>query len=225
MAVIDLDEIALVLVTRGDVPLEPILDQLPAFAQVVVWDNARRPFDAKVFGRYLGILETTAPVIAFQDDDCVVRCWDQLRAFYEPGKIVANMVSEHRAGEPPMLGWGALFDRELPWRAFSRWFAAGHALDWEIARYPETVFTALTPCTRLNIGSHGSPDTKGHEDLPWAGDSSRSHRQPGHYREFDVVLQRAQAVAAGKVAHVDIEVERQQKRLDRERAALAMLRG
>ncbi len=196
-------DIAHVLVTRGDVDIAQIKDASP-FDEIIVWDNSRRPFDAKVFGRYLAILETDRPVVAVQDDDCVVCCWDQLRAHYEPGKIVANMVGGHRAGEPPMLGWGALFDRGLPWVAFERWFAAGFELDWQMTGYPETIFTALVPYVRLNIGSHADPDSKGHVDLPWATDASRSYQQPNHYSNFSLVLERALAVAAGKRATTDI---------------------
>lgn len=206
------NDIAAVLVTRGDVDLQPILDSLP-YSEVVVWNNAERPFNCKVFGRYLGILETTKPVIYVQDDDCLVRCHDQLRSFYEPGKIVANMVTEHREGEPPMLGWGALFDRDLPWRAFERWFAAGWKLDWQMTGYPETIFTALTPYVRLDIGTHADPASKGHEDLPWAADETRSCRQPNHYHEFALVLERALAVAAGKRAVTDMRLDELDRQL------------
>ena len=194
---IGLDQIAAVLVTRGDVDLTPILDSLDAMGieETVVWNNALRPFNAKVFGRYLAILETSRPVILVQDDDAIVHCLDELRAFYEPGKIVANMVTEHRRGEPPMLGWGALFGRDLPWRAFELWCARWPVDDLFVG-YPETIFTALTPCVRLNIGSHDDPASMGHTDLPWAHVPSRSHRQPDHHRDFALVLERALAVAA-----------------------------
>ena len=42
---------------------------IPPEYEVVVWDNSRRPYDAGVFGRYLGIVEATRPVIVFQDDE------------------------------------------------------------------------------------------------------------------------------------------------------------
>ncbi len=190
-------DIAAVLVTRGDVDLAPILDNLP-YPEVVVWDNSQRPFNAKVFGRYLAIWECDRDVIYIQDDDCVVHCHDELRAHYEPGRIVANMVTEHRRGEPPMLGWGALFDADLPWRAFDRWLRR-YPMDWQMTGYPETIFTALVPTIRLNIGTHEDAASKGHADLPWATDPSRSYRQRNHAGEFALVLERAQAMAEGKV--------------------------
>lgn len=206
-------DIAAVLVTRGDVDLQPILDSLP-YPEVVVWDNSTRPFDAKVFGRYLAILETSKPVIYIQDDDCVVHCHDELRGYYEPGRIVANMVTEHRAGEPPMLGWGALFDRDLPWGAFEKWLQAGYPMDRLFVGYPETIFTALVPCIRLNIGSHTHPETKGHTDLPWATAPSRSYRQRNHASEFALVLERALALAEGKVPMREIYMREYQGRRD-----------
>ena len=195
---IPLSDIGACLVTRGDVDMHKILDSIEEMGidEVVVWNNAVRPFNAKVFGRYLAILETRKPVIFIQDDDCIVTCLDELRAFYEPGKVVANMVTEHRRGEPPMLGWGALFARDLPWRAFEWWCQAGYPIDDLFIGYPETIFTALTPCVRLNIGSHQEPGSTGHVDLPWAHTPSRSHRQPDHHRDFALVLERARAVAA-----------------------------
>lgn len=188
------EDISAVIVTRGDVDLTEILDSLP-YPEVIVWDNSKRPFNAKVLGRYLGILETTRPVIYVQDDDCIVHCHDDLRANYKPGRIVANMPVDHRAGEPPMLGWGALFDRDLPWAAFAKWCASGHEIDNLFISYPETIFTALTPCTRLNFGSYSIPGSLGHRDLPWSSAPSRSHNQPAHLDEFAHVLERALSIA------------------------------
>ncbi len=196
---IDFDDIACVLVTRGDQDLDEIIDSLP-FTEIVIWDNSKRPFNAKVLGRYLGIWETNRPVIAVQDDDCIVHCWDELRHHYEPGRIVANMPVDHRVGEPPMLGWGALFDRDLPWGAFQRWCAAGHEIDDLFVGYPETIFTALTPCTRINRGSYSRPGSLAHTDLPWSSAPSRSHNQPGHVPEFAHVLKEALALVGGHAA-------------------------
>ncbi len=204
--VIPNDDIAAVLLTRGDVPMDEIRESLP-YTEVVVWNNRERPFDAKVFGRYLAILETTKPVIFFQDDDCLVTNHDELRAEHEPGVIVANMVAGHREGEPPMLGWGALFDRDLPWRAFERWLQT-HPFDWRMTKYPETVFTALTPWKRL---------TATHVDLPWATAETRSYKQPGHFTEFAQVLQQAQKIDSG--------LEEYHAQLARDEEALRRLRS
>lgn len=175
---IPLTDIAAVLVTRGDVDMQPILDSLP-YEEVVVWDNSKRPFDCRVFGRYLAILETTKPVIYVQDDDCTLAriAHGALRMQYEPGAVVANMPDSHRPGEPPMLGWGALFDRDLPWQAFAKW-CPEHPIDRLFIGYPESIFTALVPWKRVDLG---------HTDMPWATAPSRSYQQPGHYEDYALV--------------------------------------
>lgn len=77
--------ISAVVVTRGDVPLDPVLESLP-FPEVVVWDNAgdvvvyregivwrREPArDLAVYGRYEGIRYASHDLIYVQDDDCVL---------------------------------------------------------------------------------------------------------------------------------------------------------
>lgn len=184
------DDIAAVLVTRGDVNMQPILDSLP-YPEVVVWDNSKRPFDCKVFGRYLGILETTKPVIYVQDDDCIVppHAHEAMRNAYGPGEIVANMPDSHRPDEPPMLGWGALFDRDLPWQAFQKW-CPEHPIDRLFIGYPESIFTALVPSVRRDFG---------HTDLPWATAPSRSYQQPGHYEDYQLVRDTAVKMSGREV--------------------------
>jgi hypothetical protein len=198
--VIDPENICAILLTRGDVPdaMKQIRDSLP-YGEVRVWDNATRPFDARVYGRYLAIEETDKPVIYFQDDDCVVKDWShrELMENYQPGTIIANMVAGHRDDEPPMLGWGALFARDLPARAFAKWHAAGYPFDWRIARYPESIFTALTPWKKLVHGTHAAPDEKAYVGLPCETAPNRSHLQADHYGNFAQVLQEALAVARG----------------------------
>ena len=78
-----------IIVTRGDVALQPIIDTLP-YSNIVIWDNSTRPYDAGVFGRYLAISEATRPVVFVQDDDCIVHCHAELLAAYEPGVVVGN---------------------------------------------------------------------------------------------------------------------------------------
>jgi hypothetical protein len=194
--VIEPEDICAILLTRGDVDMDAIIGSMP-YGEVIVWDNATRPFDAKVYGRYLAIAETDKPVIYFQDDDCIVKDWShkELMAEYRPGTIIANMVEGHRDGEPPMLGWGSLFDRFLPFSAFAKWHEAGYPFDWRIARYPETIFTALTPWKKLIHGTHQTPAEKAYVGLPHEGAANRSHMQADHYGNFAQVLDEALKVA------------------------------
>ena len=122
------DQVTLALVTIGDVDLAPILDNAPPEFEVVIWDNSSRPIDYKVFGRYMVIPEATRPVIAFLDDDAYLEPdqWAQLLAAYEPGVVTGNMIRhdpvwERRYHDTTLLGWGAIFDRDLPEVAFEKY--------------------------------------------------------------------------------------------------------
>src|SRR5689334_21850077 len=76
------------LVTRGDVPMQPILDSLPGEWEKIVWDNKQGPYgidpngeqiwvrayrgDLSVYGRYAAIEFATGDLIWVQDDDVIV---------------------------------------------------------------------------------------------------------------------------------------------------------
>lgn len=151
-----------VLVTIGDVKLDPILDSLPAEYDVVVWNNAERPVDYRVFGRYMGILETRRPIVFFQDDDCVLtpEQHQTLLDAYEPGVVTGNMIHDdpvwkERYKDTTLLGWGALFDRDLPWQAFMRW-ARHRPVDFEFMTSPggaEVVFPMLSRTKTVVAGA------------------------------------------------------------------------
>lgn len=104
--------VSAVIVTRGDVDLDPILDELPDEWQVIVWDNAStrstRPNvtwwppntvrhytfavreevdeDRMVKGRYDAIEYATGDLIYVQDDDVLVS---------DPERIVAKWIEQH----------------------------------------------------------------------------------------------------------------------------------
>lgn len=162
------------LVTRGDVDLAPILETLP-YGEIVIWDNSKRPDDLGVYGRYEAIFETTKPVIYFQDDDCIVRCHDELVAHYRPEEIVANMPRWRWDDYPDsaLLGWGCLLDRHTPFLAFARYLEQFPDCPlWR--RRCDLVVAMLTPCTKYDFGL---------EQLPYASAPYRNYHQPGHYEE------------------------------------------
>ena len=165
-------DVAAVLVTRGDVDLTPIIDTLP-YDDVVIWDNSRRPTDLVVYGRYAAIQETDAPYVYVQDDDCLVRCHSQLLANAQAGAIVANMPEERwqHYKRSALLGWGALFERHLPFRAFERFKTSLSYDEAFFLRECDLIFAALTPCLKHDFGM---------EHLPHAHDLHRLYRQPGH---------------------------------------------
>ncbi len=63
--------VAACLVTRGNVPMDDIIDSIPEDWEVVVWDNSKRE-DLAVYGRFAAITLTDAEMIYVQDDDCVL---------------------------------------------------------------------------------------------------------------------------------------------------------
>jgi len=176
------------------VNLAPILKTLP-YGEVVVYDNSVRPYDWKVFGRYVAISETQKPVIYFQDDDCLVTCHETLLEAYEPGVVVGNMLDHH----PPrlatyhdttLLGWGALFDRELPFDAFEQ-YARFYPTDWEFKTGlgAEIVFPMLSR-TKTVIEGIEWLDQEG----PVFQRSNRMWKQEGFFAETEVWLERAREV-------------------------------
>ena len=86
------DDVAFVLVTRGDVDIEPILETLPPVAETIIWDDRERGSKG-CYGRWLATEETDCPVILFQDDDLIFTAHEQLLASYEPERITTNMPS------------------------------------------------------------------------------------------------------------------------------------
>lgn len=115
------------LVTRGDQPeaMAQIRESL-IFDNVIVWDNSTAPFDAKCAGRYYAALGSRSRVVYFQDDDVVVpaKTQAQILSAYRPRVMVANWGhGENPDGydDLPLVGGGAVVDRDLPWIGLSRY--------------------------------------------------------------------------------------------------------
>jgi len=125
--VIDPGQVTACLVTRGDQPdaMARIRESL-IFDQVIVWDNSTAPFDAKCAGRYYAALGSRTRVVYFQDDDVIVPRETQqaIVAAYRPRVMVANW---GHGDDPdgyddlPLVGGGAIVDRDLPWIGLSRY--------------------------------------------------------------------------------------------------------
>lgn len=180
-------DVTLTIPTRGDIDLAPILDTLPDFAAVIVWDNSQR-HDYGIFARYAAITLAPTEVIATQDDDLIVTGWDELLADYQPGVLVCNYPAPW---DIPWVARGAVFDRDLPDRAFARYldrfpfdkYFTHHACDG--------VFSLLTDDVR--VVDYGS------EDLPHGFANGRVSTTPGWYDlRRPLIQQRCQEVT---VAH------------------------
>lgn len=187
-------DICAVIVTRGDVDLQPILSALP-YAETVVWDDRERG-SRGCYGRYLAAGETEKPVVFFVDDDVVFTAHDELLARYEPGQMIVNMPSPwyetcgyDRLGQA-LVGAGSLVDSGL-WQP---------ALDRYLAEYPEdelfdlycdVVVGMLTPHVRCDLG---------YEVLEYASAPGRIWTSPGAAERKRMmqrrVLEMREAVAA-----------------------------
>ncbi len=176
-------DLSAVVVTRGNVSLEPILDSFTAAGihDFTVWDNSRRPDDLGVFGRYAALPECGRDIVLVQDDDVIlpVDTIEALAAAYEPGRIVANMPQRFWKfySDSCLVGFGAVFDRDLPTWAFEN-FRAYWGRSKPLLR-PDVVFTALTESKWLDL-----PYT----EREFATGPDRAYRQKGHTLERQRVL-------------------------------------
>lgn len=163
-------DVSCVLVTRNadDVEMPRILESLP-FDDVFVYDNSRRT-DHGIYGRYAGIREAKNAVIVVQDDDLIVTCWDSLLAAYEPGVLTVNYP---HPWDIPWVARGAIFDCDLPARAFEQYLAA-HPFDRFFTHFAcDGVFALLAD--RVNVIDEGSID------LDYANAAGRVSTSPGWY--------------------------------------------
>lgn len=182
--------VSAVLVTRGNLTIPALSNVLEsmsrstAVSQIVVWNNAKRDVDLGVYGRYRAIDDAEHDLIYVQDDDCIVDVDAVIRA-WEPGRLVANMPRSrwYDYRDSTLVGWGAVFPRELPAAAFQRFFDADPR---EATRLPsafrrdcDLVFSSLTPRTVIDVGF---------EHLPWAETPGRLFKEPGHALARDAIL-------------------------------------
>lgn len=161
-------DVSVVIPTRGDVDLTPILQTLTDFDEVIVWDNSKE-HDLGIFGRYQAIRRARNTIIATQDDDLIVTCWPEILAAYEPGRLVVNYP------EPWDIPWcsrGGIFDSDLPGQAFDRYLAE-YDFDEYFTHYAcDGIFALLTDTEVIDYGS---------EDLPHGFAEGRVSTSPGWY--------------------------------------------
>jgi hypothetical protein len=178
--------VSAVLVTRGDVDLEPILASLP-FADLVVWDNSQRERDLGAFGRYAAIAEAKHEVIYTQDDDLIVQRHDELLAAWEEGMVVANMPAwKTDYLDTVLIGYGSLFNRSAPQAAFERYARFYEIDDEDFYRIgADFVFPLLTPFKRGDFGI---------AELPYAHAADRTYRHPDYRQKKQMYLRQARRV-------------------------------
>jgi hypothetical protein len=179
-------DVSAVLVTRGNVDLTPILESLP-FDDVVVWDNSRRGSDLAAYGRYAAIEEARHEIVYTQDDDCLVRRHDLLLRAWEDGRLVANMPAVRIDYlDTVLVGWGSLFERAAPRRAFELYGRYYPTDDEDFYRVgADFVFPMLTSSKRVDLGV---------EELHYARGAGRTYTEGGYLEKKRMYLEQARRV-------------------------------
>lgn len=183
-------EVSAVLVTKGDHPLEEILDSIRAagIEDIVIWDNSTRDRDLSCYGRYAGIAEAQHDWIYQQDDDLVAPVADILAAV-DPVADRHTIVANNRQDEEWLLtAMGTVFHRDLA-DCFQPYIDL-YGEDDDFYRVSDVVFAYQHPYRRIVLP---------YRDLDWARDPDRMHLQPDHYQVRDRAKERTlalQAVAA-----------------------------
>lgn len=175
--------------------MQPVLESLNGvgLSEAYVWNNGGGDPDLSVYGRYAAIDRVAAPVILTLDDDVLLppESIAALIAAYQPGHIVANMPERFRPHYPDscLVGFGAIFDRDLPARAFQRLYEwddeyQGYGTE-HFRRTCDVVFTTLIPRILLDLP---------YEDREFASAADRMWKQPGHHAERARMLDLARQV-------------------------------
>lgn len=191
---LDPRDVSAIIVTRGNVDLEPILATLP-YDDIVVWNNAEREHDLKVFGRYAAIPETRNPVVYWQDDDVVFTAHDELLKAYEPGRLVCNMDQGWIDGAGygdflGMVGAGSLCDATIPAEIFARYLAK-HPFDDDLLLECDFAFGTMAPFKRVDLG---------YEPRPFTDDADRLYQQPGQTERKWRMIDRGRAMREETIA-------------------------
>jgi hypothetical protein len=179
--------VAACLVTRGNVPMDDIIESIPEDWEVVVWDNSKRE-DLAVYGRFAAITLTDAEMIYVQDDDCVLEpvAFETLENHSKvwPRIIQANMPERFRPHYPDscLIGFGAMFHRSLPGLAFNR---LGDVTPRFFNLTCDVYFTTLTQRFLLDLP---------YRDQPWASDDDRMWRRKNHVGERNEALREARTL-------------------------------
>lgn len=173
--------VSAVLVTRGNVDMQPIVESLP-FDDIVVWDNSRRD-DLGIYGRYAAIAEAKHGLIYTQDDDLLVPAAAELVDRYSPGVLTVNMPERY---DIPWPSRGSVFHRDLPETAFARYRERFPVDRWFTHQACDGIFCLTVPTRRVDLG---------HVNLRHAFDDGRVSTSPGWWEDDRPLIQeRAEAL-------------------------------
>lgn len=156
------DHVSAVIVTRGNVDLTPVREQL-IFDDIVVLDNSAEPEDLATSGILEAVQRAKHDVIFSLDDDIVHTADSQRRIVskYRPGVLTGCMWAEWSEGaraqgipngydDLVFYGSGAVYDRSLPAAAASR-YLDHHPADWFFRLWFSCIFGVLAPTRQLDV--------------------------------------------------------------------------
>lgn len=213
--------VSVVIPTRGNVDLQPVIDSLPPAWEIVFWDNGERMVtrsdgfaevcsDLSVYGRYAAIQYATHDLCFTQDDDVIVsdpqaivdawmECgadWPDEAEEIRRGLLVANMPQEFRPHytDSCLVGFGACFHRDLPGRAFLE-FAELRGLEagWPTKKGAE-FFNRCCDVVFTTLTPRVLMDVP-KVDREFASDPDRMWKQPEHHGERQRMLALARTLA------------------------------
>ncbi len=163
--------------------------------------------DLSVYGRYAAIEYAKGDLIYAQDDDCIVSdpqaivdTWLESGKYPFDGRdspwgadprdyvdhVVCNMPANFRHAfyqEHALVGFGAVFHRDVPARAFGHFDSHYPPMTNQTAFFYRTcdiVFTALTPRVLVDVD---------YQDMPWATAENRMWKQSYHREERAKMLE------------------------------------
>jgi hypothetical protein len=187
------DDVTAVIVTRGDVDLQPVLDSL-IFEDVIVYDNSVMP-DLKTYGRFVGASQAENVTIYSQDDDIVhsPKQQRQILNSYEPGVLTGCMWSEWSDGarrqgiengydDLVFPGSGSICDFWVWESALARYITRWRPDDF-FHLWSDTIIGVISPTKQLDIRF---------EELDWGNNGNRmAHME-------DAVALKTEAIRRGR---------------------------
>lgn len=192
------NEVSAVIVTRGNVPLLPTIDPIRAAGidDIVVWNNAEREHDYRIFGRYAALAEIKNPVVFWVDDDVVFTNFDALFDAYQPGALIANMDEAWVKGAGyndalVLMGAGSLCDAHLPSMIFSE-YLKHFPFDDDLLVECDFAFGTLAVQSGLAYRVDVGYEVREFSDAP-----DRLYLQPGQTERKRAMIQRCLEMPVG----------------------------
>lgn len=158
--------VSAIVVTRGDIDIQPVVRSLCNFDEVIVWDNSVEE-DLSCYGRFAAISRARNELIYVQDDDVLVPADYLVGLWHDGHHILANKKPEE---EWRFLGIGAIFHRDFV-DVFDRYLERWPDRQ-DFHRVADVVFAYQLPYRSVWLG---------YGELEWSRAANRMYHQPDHY--------------------------------------------